>query len=129
MNIVEVSFNCLTSRAITMDAPVSTIDLLSENTFEHTCAVVGHYTGGISLISKGEIKKLLSFISAPLSKIQIAKDTVYFSTSDGLFKRLNAPTLGITLKNHHPFAHNHNDVIASAFRINSYQCQAAIVNF
>jgi hypothetical protein len=55
MNIVEMSFNCLTSRELAMDAPVSTIELLSENSYEHTWAIAGHYTGDISMISSGKI--------------------------------------------------------------------------
>ena len=98
MNIVEMSFNCLTSRELIMDAPVSTIDLLSDNSYEHIWALVGHYTGDISLISNGKIERKVSFVADPLTKIQLQNNSIYVSTAGGQFKRQSASSLGVISK-------------------------------
>ena len=120
MNIVEMSFNCLTSRELAMDAPVSTIELLSENSYEHTWAIVGHYTGDISMISSGKIERKVSFVTDPLTKIQLKENILYVSTAGGLFKRQNASSLGITSKGT-LFEQSHSHGVLTNMKINVYR--------
>jgi len=120
MNMVEVSFNCLTSREIAMDSPVSTMDLLSDNSYEQTWAVVGHCTGGISVISNGKVQKSVSFVTDPLTKIQLKENIIYISTAGGQFKRQNASSLGITSKEV-VLAQNRNHGLSSLLKLNVYK--------